>query len=295
MSDDIVLPFHLGSGAVRGRLARLGPAAGSILAAHLYPPPVARLLAETLALTAVLAAALKYDGVFSLQAQGDGPVSLVLADVTSAGDLRGYARFDAARLADSVTLPHLLGQGWLAFTVDQGADTDRYQGIVALEGDNLAQCAEAYFRQSEQLDTAVKIASAADGGGWRAAALMAQRMPASLPGSPILTHGEAEDGWRRAAILMASATDGEMLAPDLAADRLLWRLYHAEGLAMQAARPLQARCRCSRAKVAATLKSFPRAEIETMKETDGRVVVTCEFCKSTYPFVEVDLDALYAA
>jgi molecular chaperone Hsp33 len=294
MSDDLVLPFHLGGGAVRGRLARLGPAVAAVLAPHAYPAPVARLLAEILALAATLAAALKYDGVFALQAQGDGPVSLVVADVTSGGDLRGYARFDAARLGAGEGLAALMGAGWLAFTVDQGPHTDRYQGIVALEGKSLAECAEAYFRHSEQLDAAVAVAAAEGAGGWRATALMTQRMPAGTPGSPILTVDEADETWRRVAILQGSVTPAEMLAPDLAAETLLWRLFHAEGLAMGEARPLRARCRCSTAKVAATLKSFPRAEVEAMKTADGRVVVTCEFCKTDHLFGGPDVDALYA-
>ncbi len=291
---DLLLAFQIGAGAVRGRLVRLGPAVESILAGHDYPVPVGRLLAETLALAAVLAGSLKYDGIFTLQAQGDGPVSLVVADVTSAGHLRGYARFDPARL-DSVLagdpdpadpVPVLLGGGHLAFTVDQGPDTQRYQGIVALEGGTMAECARLYFRQSEQLDTAVTLSARppAGGGAWRAAALMVQRMPADLPGHPILLADEAEEGWRRAVILMSSITAAELHDDAIEPAHLLWRLYHAEDLRTFPAQPLEARCRCSRDKVARALRFIAPAELDDLADSAGRVVVTCEFCRSAYAF-----------
>ncbi|MDA8231789.1 MAG: Hsp33 family molecular chaperone HslO [Magnetospirillum sp.] len=301
---DVLVPFHIGGGAVRGRLVRLGPAVDAILGGHGYPPEVGRLLAEALALAAVLAGSLKYQGVFTVQAQGDGPVSLVVADVTSGGHMRGYARFDEARLAQAVSaggvslsVPALLGSGYLAFTVDQGPNTDRYQGIVELAGTTLAECAHRYFAKSEQLDTAVMIAARqpAAGEGWLVSALMVQRMPGDMPGSPILTAEEAEDGWRRAQILMASLATAEMLDRTVAAERLLWRLYHAEGLHVSAHRPLEAKCRCSRAKVAGTLRSFPREEVESLAEKDGEVAVTCEFCKTVYRFDRSGLDEVYSA
>ena len=292
----LVQPFQLGAGSVRGRLVRLGAALDTILGAHAYPPAVAALLAESLALTAALASALKFDGVFTLQAQGDGPVSLVVADVTSAGIMRGYARFDEAALPPEADAPltALLGRGHLAFTIDQGPDTDRYQGIVALDGADLAECARHYFAQSEQLDTDLVIVTDGHGDHWSAAALMVQRMPADLSGAPILTADEAEDGWRRAAILAASVTKSEMLDPGLEPDRLLWRLFHAESLQMFDARVLEAGCHCSRDRVSATLRSFPRTEIEDLRAADGRVTVTCEFCKTVYAYDEADLDRVYA-
>jgi len=297
LTQDLLLPFHIVAGLARGRMVRLGPALDEILRGHDYPRPVAALLGETLALAAALAGALKYEGVFTLQAQGDGPVSLLVADVTSAGHLRGYARFDAERVAEAgsdADMKRLLGAGYLAFTVDQGPDTDRYQGLVELEGATLAECADAYFERSEQLPTALKLA--VDGGGeapWRAAALMLQRMPLG-PNSPILTADEAEEGWRRAAILMSSATPAEMLDPELASERLLWRLFHAEGLAADEGRPLEARCRCSQDKVEGTLRSFPRDEIEGLRDEAGDVVVVCEFCKTRYAFDPAGLERLYA-
>ena len=289
---DLLLPFQVSAGAVRGRMVRLGTTLDTILGGHDYPPPVASLLAEMLVLAAALAGALKYDGIFTLQAQGDGPVSLVMADVTSAGALRGYARFDERRLAMLGKLPSLkalMGRGHLAFTVDQGGDTDRYQGIVALDGDTMAACVEQYFRQSEQIDSAVKTALAREG-GWRAAALMVQRMPSALPGQPILTGEEADEAWRRAVILMGSATAPEMLDRAVTPTDLLWRLYHGDGIEAFAARPLEARCRCSAEKVRSTLRSFDRDEIVSLADESGKVVVTCEFCRAVYAFAPAELD-----
>ena len=299
-SDDVVLSCQLTAGAVRGRLARLGASIDTILRGHDYPPAVAALLAETTALAVVLAGALKYEGRFILQAQGDGPVPLLVADVSSDGDLRGYARFDDEKLAAALagdgapSVPRLIGSGYLAFTVDQGADTDRYQGIVELTGATLADCAHQYFRKSEQIETAIKIAVRPPqvGQGWRATGLMLQRMPAS--GAPILLE-DGEEAWRRAVILMSTATAAEMVDPELPGDRLLWRLFHEEGVVVSALRPLRARCRCSSDRVETTLRSFPRAEIESMKDEHGRVVVTCEFCMADYVYADADLDRLYAA
>ncbi|MBY0432371.1 MAG: Hsp33 family molecular chaperone HslO [Rhodospirillales bacterium] len=292
--NDLLLPFHIEGGAVRGRLVRLGAALDRILGGHDYPSPVAALMAETLALAAALAGSLKYDGIFSLQAQGDGPVSLVVADVTSAGHMRGYVRFDTAKLpppgarADSAWL---LGRGHLAFTVDQGPHTDRYQGIVELRGDSLAACAHQYFRQSEQLETAITLAARREPTGWKAGALMIQRMPAANPRSPIMLAEDAEETWRRAEILMGSLRQGELL--DIDPDRLLYRLYHADHLVTSTVKPLEARCRCSPERVRGTLRSFPRDEVESLVNENGDVVVTCEFCKEEYVFNKAGLDALY--
>lgn len=291
MSDgqsDFLLPFLIDAGAIRGRMVRLGSALDRILGAHAYPPPVATLVAEALVLAAVLAGALKFDGVLTLQMQTDGPLSLVVADATSAGLLRGYARYDADRLAE----PLVSGSGFLAFTIDQGPDSDRYQGIVELAGDSLEACARRYFQQSEQLETAFRLATRPPSGdaGWQAAVVMIQRMPTG-PASPIFTAEEAEEAWNRARILLASARDDELLGLEPTA--LLTRLYHGDGLICHAIRHLQAGCRCSGERVARTLKSFPRQDIDEMRNADGLVEVICEFCKAAYVFADTDLDRLY--
>ncbi|WP_241911546.1 Hsp33 family molecular chaperone HslO [Telmatospirillum siberiense] len=299
IDNDLIQPFLIDAGAIRGRAVRLGPALDVIMAGHDYPPAVAALLAETLVLAAALAGALKFDGIFTLQIQADGAIPLIVADVTSAGDLRGYARFDAGKLATALAaggavVPGLIGKGYLAFTVDQGPDTDRYQGIVELEGKTLAECAHRYFEQSEQLQTHLQAAVRAPMGsdGWRGGAVMIQRMPLGQ-NSPIFTAEEADEAWNRAAILTASVRDDELLGPKVGVGALLHRLYHAEGLHPHDPKPLAANCRCSAERVAGTLKSFPRKEVESMRDDSGDVVVVCEFCKSRYVFANTDLDRLY--
>lgn len=285
---DLVLPFTIEDGLVRGRLVRLGPALDSILdPRHDYPLPVAALLAEICALATALAAMLKYDGVFTLQVQGDGPVPLVVADVTSEGRLRAMARFDAARLATvAAEAPALalLGKGHLAFTVDQGAGTERYQGIVALEGETLADAVGTYFRQSEQLDTAVSTAvrPPADGLGWAAQVVMIQRLPPGTGRAPILLAEEADESWRRAEILLGSLTVAELRDPTLMPEHLLYRLYHAESLVLFDPRRLVAECRCSRERVVATLTSLPADEVPSLADADGNITVTCEFCRTDH-------------
>ncbi len=295
----VILPFQVMGGAVRGRVVRLDSALDTILGGHGYPQAVAGLLAQTMALAAVLAGALKYDGIFTLQAQGQGPVGLLVADVTSGGNIRAYARFDQDRLpADGGTVADLLGQGHLAFTVDQGAGTERYQGIVELTGDTLADCARQYFSQSEQLDTHVLLASrppvSGAAVGWIAGALMIQRMPANQPGSPILTSDESQESWRTAQALMNTLGPDELLDPALDPAQLLHRLFHAEDLSSWAEKPLAAQCRCSRDKIATALRSIPQAEIRELKDANGQVSITCEFCKTLYAFSDTDLDAVYA-
>jgi len=297
---DGVQPFQVEDAHVRGRLVRLGPALEAILGAHDYPAPARALLAEAAALSALLASAFKYDGIFTLQAQGDGPVGLLVADVTGAGNLRGYARVDRDRLAnmDETTgapVPRLLGAGNLSFTIDQGADTDRYQGIVALEGGRLAECVQSYFRQSEQLETAIVVAERCSGGagGARAAALMVQRLPPGQADDPDAAE-TAEEDWRRVVTLASSVTAAELLDDRLKPADILYRLFHEDGVRIYRPRPVRHACRCSGAKVERTLAAFPRAEIADMA-IDGVVEVTCEFCGARYRFDETALARLYDA
>jgi len=289
-TDDVVQPFQIENTGLRGRMVRMGPLLDEILGSHAYPEPVAQMLGETVVLAAILASALKYDGVFTLQTKGDGPVAFMVADVTSGGDIRGYARFDRERLAaaPATGVSGLLGQGHLAFTVDQGEHTERYQGIVALAGESLAECVTHYFRQSEQLQTGIKLAVGRQGGHWRGAGLMLQRMPDPSHAAPA---SDREDDWRRAMILMDSATDAELLDPALPSNDLLFRLFHEDGVRVWAPSALRAKCRCSRDRVAGALAGIPRSELDDLK-VDGHVSVTCEFCNRTYRFDDADLNAI---
>ncbi len=289
--SNLLFPFQTNNGAVRGRFVRLTSVLDEILGQQTYPPVVALLLAETLGLTTVLAASLKYDGIFTLQVKGDGPVSLLVVDVTSEGHLRGYARFnpeaDLASLT-SVDLLALLGKGVLSFTVDQGPNTRRYQGIVELCGPTLAECVNHYFVQSQQLDTNVVVASSAPGiegdGAWCASALMIQRMPGDQPGAPILTAESALESWRTAVILQGSITRDELLDSNLAPERLLHRLFHAEALLVWEPKALIAQCRCSEAKVSDALSSLPPEEMASLRDESGQLSVVCEFCGAQYLF-----------
>jgi len=291
--DDLVQPFRIDPFALRGRLVRLGPTIDRILSQHAYPEPVAAMLGEAITLSVMLAGALKYDGIFTLQTKGDGPIRLMVADVTSSGELRGYAQFDKQRLDrlgdGTMIVPRLLGAGYLAFTVDQGSHTERYQGIVELIGATLVDCMHHYFQQSEQFDAAIRVAVGAPrraGEAWRASALMLQRLP---PGASAAD--EVEEGWRRALALMASGRNAEMLDPALGPNDLLYRLFHEDGVRVFTPSRVRAGCRCSRERVERVIRSLPTAEVEELK-VGGRLTVTCEFCNSGYEFSEQDLAAL---
>jgi molecular chaperone Hsp33 len=300
--DDLVQPFRIDPFALRGRLVRLGPTIDRILSQHAYPEPVAAMLGEAITLAVVLAGALKYDGIFTLQTKGDGPIRLMVADVSTSGTLRGYAQYDAAKLEAALTgttvavpsVPRLLGSGYIAFTVDQGEDTDRYQGIVELAGATLAECAQHYFRQSEQIQAGIKLSVGRAGahGTWRAGGLMLQRVPPE--GGYGVIADDVEDGWRRTMVLMSSATAEELVDPGLAPHRLLFRLFHEDGVRVYDTHPLEARCRCSRERIEGVLRLFSSDELEDMRK-EGVTTVTCEFCNQSYVFDEADLDRIRAA
>jgi molecular chaperone Hsp33 len=200
--------------------------------------------------------------------------------------LRAYANIDRQALAalgdePKAPVPRLLGAGHLAFTVDQGDGGDRYQGIVELSGATLADCAHAYFQQSEQIGAGIRLAvGLVPGGTWRAGALMIQRLPLA---SGLADDDAADDDWRRVLALQGSLTQDELLDPALAPNDLLYRLFHQEGVRVWAAKPLQPGCTCSRQRVRKLLRSFPRAELLAMV-VDGRITATCEFCTAFYDF-----------
>lgn len=291
-ASDFVQPFQIEGHGVRGRMVRIDRAASQIIAKHAYPLPVARQLAEMMVLAATLAAMLKYDGVFTLQTKGNGALRLMVADVTSAGDIRGYAQFDAAAVAaippEQASLPRLTGGGYLAFTVDQGEHADRYQGIVELDGPDLVECIHHYFRQSEQMQAGFKLAVERHAGGWRAGAIMLQRVPreGGMPGGG--GDLDEEDAWRRAMVLMASTRDDELTGPAVGFADLLYRLFHEDGVRIFPGHALQARCRCSAERVERVLHSLAPAELHDLA-IDGNLDVTCEFCNSTYRFALADI------
>lgn len=288
-ADNVTQPFRLNPApgvTFQGRLIRLGSVIDDIVRRHDYPAPVARFLGEALALTATLAAALKYEGIFTFQIKSDGPVKLLVADVTSTGNLRGYAQYAAAAVGDlhapGITARQAFGDGHLAFTVDQGRHTERYQGLVELVGDSMADFAQHYFRQSAQLDAALMVAcgQSAPSEPWRAAGVMVQRVPEA---AAALRSDDADDPWRRAMMLLATATPAELLDEQLPAPTLLHRLFHQEGLVVNHPRPLHDQCRCSADRIVTVLRSIPDLSADDVAES-GKLEVTCEFCNTTYAF-----------
>lgn len=299
---DSVTGFFLGKSGIRGRVVRLSAGLNAIIARHNYPDAIASLLGESLALTVALAFALKYDGVFTLQTKGDGPVNMLVVDVTREGNMRGYAQYDDEKLKHAgVGSALLLGKGRLAITVDLGANADRYQGIVEIIGRDMATIVQNYFRQSEQLETAFKVFVEKNSAGqWQAGAIMIQQLPEgggyaannNSPGGALAVE-EHEENWRRAKILMETVTATEMLDTGLATPALLNRLFHEEDLECDEAIALQDQCRCSRQRVAAVLATIPASEVGELM-VNNKVEVKCEFCSAVYDFDEEQIKQVQA-
>jgi molecular chaperone Hsp33 len=269
----------------------LGPLAEALLTRHAAPEAVTRLLGEALALTAGLAAALKFRGSFSLQAKGDGPVPLLLADCTDAGELRGHARIEPDKLSMYGKNPSaraLLGRGYLAFTCDQGPEMERYQGIVAIEGADLTEMTGTYFATSEQLRTHLRLACARTEAGWRATAFIMERV-AGAGGIGLLDEEEQEEAWNTALALAHTLKEEELLDDALAPGQLLHRLFHQEGLALGQPRALAYGCRCSRSRLVGVLEGFPTEDLDHMAE-DGTITMTCEFCNFDFRFSRESID-----
>lgn len=316
-ADDIVLPFGTVKSRIAGRIVRLGAAADGVLGGHGYPDAVSETLGEALALTALLGHPVPDGGRLVLQTKSDGPLGFLVVQYEQPGALRGYASFDKERLAGlekgaggRVDHGALVGTGRMAMTIDPGGSEESWQGIVALDGGTLSDAAHAYFRQSEQLPTFIRLAVARHFTGrrtdgepewrWRAGGLMVQHVPAAggdpKPGETPeerdqRLHGEDDDGWRRVATLAATVEDHELIDPTLSPERLLLRLFHEEGVRVGAETAVVARCRCSRERIHGFLKGFPAADIEGMREADGAVTVKCEFCSTSYRFTPEDIAA----
>jgi molecular chaperone Hsp33 len=284
-----ITPFFMPRRPVRGRLIRLGPLADALLTRHDADPAVTRLAGEALALVAGLASALKFRGSFSLQAKGDGPVAMLLADCTDTGALRGYARADAERLADLLaaspepSADQLLGAGYLAFTVDQGPDTERYQGVVEINGRSLADMALHYFATSEQISSFVRLAAAPGPTGWRAAALILEKVAGDGGVDPDLDAEGQREAWRTATALASTVTDAELLDDALTPDALVQRLFATEGVIVDRPRALAYGCRCSRQRLSGILEGFGADDLDHMT-VEGAIVMNCEFCNMAFRF-----------
>ena len=295
--SDYVLPFRIEGHNVNGRVVKLNALASQVLGRHDYPEAVNRLLGEALVLAAMLGTMLKFDGRFILQLNGNGPIKMLMADYTpaksGAGGLRGFAQFDADAVStalqqDSTPIGLLGDKGHMAFTVDQGADMERYQGIVPLEGDTLAQAALGYFERSEQIGTALKLAAAPlllAGGKteWRAGGIVVQQT-AAAGGIETPPEGDPErvdEDWNRLEILLQTTEDSELLDADLAGDRLAYRLFHEDGVRVFDRRELAFACPCSRERVANMLSGMPEEDRAEMAQ-QASIDVRCEFCNTQY-------------
>ena len=264
---------------IRGELVRLDESLEAILGSHDYPLAVQGLVGEAVAAVALLAGTLKFSGRLSLQAQGRGPVSLLLAECTHDGQLRALARHDG-ELDTAANIGALIGDGTMVITIspDQGR---QYQGIVPLEGDTLAQCLEVYFQQSEQLPTRLWLAA----GNGRAAGLMLQRLP-----DQVADRDDNRRQWEHLEALAGTLKMEELL--DLSAETVLRRLFHETPPRLPEAQPLRFGCTCSRERTENALLSLGKAELKTLLDEDGEATLTCDFCLSRQHFDAVDLAAL---
>jgi len=288
--DDQVAAFQIDGQPFRGRIARL--AMGSIdpiLRRHAYPRPVALLLGEALTFAVLLGASLKVEAKLTVQAEGDGPVSLLIAEYTSTGALRGYARLNPEKLAaadldgrHALAPRDLIGKGVMAVTVDQGPDTQPYQGFAPLDGETLSDCAAAFLEQSEQVASRVRLAvgelvALGVSPQWRAGGALIQKIAGDA------ARGQTDEEWNRASILFDSVRSDELADPDLSAGRILFRLFHEDGVRVEKAIAVRDACSCSKERLVTTLSRFPEQELHELADEHGSLEAGCQFCGRRYP------------
>jgi len=290
---DVVLGVTIPARDARGRIARLGPVVDGVLAKHNYPPLIETLLAQALTLTALLGALLKEpQGQMTLQAQTQGGIVDLMVCDFRAGELRGYVRYDRERLADASMAPvlkELLGDGYLAITFDQ-QKAERYQGIVPIEGKDLAEAAQSYFAQSEQIPSIVRLAAEKRDGHWPAGGLLFQHLPEGEEGRDRLHTRLDHPDWPHVAILAGSVKADELTDPGLPLDDLVWRLFHEEEeIRTLPAISLAKGCRCDPDYVRSVIRQFPEDERAEMVGDDGLIRVDCAFCSSSFAFSPSDV------
>lgn len=301
INDDVIQPFQLVVSGLRGRLVRMGPVLDELLGRHAYPEAVASLVAETLTLSLLLSSMLKFSGIFTLQINGEGPVSMLVADVTDKGNIRACAKFDEEAikaLGKKPKFSDLIHKGYIAFTVDQGGHTDRYQGIVEIKETGLLESVRHYFDQSEQIGTGIELAIGQpnkSNKGWRAGAILLQHVPDEggeqakddrIYQKEINHKHDSEDmeeDWRRANILLETCKPEEFLSTGIDGNDLLVRLFHEEGVRVYEPIPVEEKCRCSEEKTRSVLGTLSKEDIEHV-EKNGKISISCEFCSRTYEF-----------
>lgn len=285
---DKLLGFTLPGRNARARIVRLDRVIDEVLSAHDYPPPITHLLGEALVLAALMGGLLKAereDAQLTIQAQTKaGAVSLLVCDYRG-GSLRGYADFDAAKLADlgaNPPLPALFGEGFLAITFET-VGGKRYQGIVPLEGNSLAEACETYFSQSEQLPTMIRVASRSGAEGRVAAGLLIQHLADGEEGRERLHVRMDHPDWEHVATMTSTISHEELLDPKLSLEGIAWRLFHEEDeIRIQPGVSLSRGCRCTAGYYESIIARFPKEEQQEMRNDSGVIVVDCAFCAKTF-------------
>ena len=283
---DQILEFTLPARNARGRVVRLDSVVDDVLSAHSYPVPIMHLLGEALVLAALMGSLLKNDGAqMTMQAQTEqGAVRLLVCDYR-AGELRGYVDFDEARLADLGANPSLFalfGKGYLAITFEPGTG-QRYQGIVPLEGDSLAQACENYFVQSEQVPTLLRVGMQTAAHGTIVAGMLIQHLPEGEIGRERLHVRLDHPDWEHVAVLGSTLGHEELTQSDLSMEALVWRLFHEEDeIRVRPAVSLSRGCRCSIDHYETVIRRFPEDERSAMRNEVGKIVVDCEFCSKAF-------------
>jgi molecular chaperone Hsp33 len=291
--DDFVATFQIEDTSVRGRIARLGDGVlDSILKRHDYPRWAAYLLGEAVTLAVLVSASLKLDGKVLVQAQSDGPVSLLVAEARSDGGVRGYLRlnkpkWDELERVNKGQRPHIpqvLGSGVLALLL-QPNDPDQapWQSMVPIEGATLADCAQMWFSQSEQVPTRVRLAVAevSQPGGvkrWRSGGALIQQVAGDA------ARGSTDEPWENARHLFDTIEDMELVDPDVSSGTLLFRLFHEAGVRLEEPKALSDKCTCSEEKLLDTIRQMDRGEIKTLANEDGAITADCQFCGRHYSF-----------
>jgi molecular chaperone Hsp33 len=281
---------------IRGHLVHLDAAWRALIEHREYPEGIRNLLGEAVAASLLLAATIKFEGVLSLQLQGNGFVHLMLAQCTSGLSVRGLARYqeDAERLPDAASDPaarvgDLIGAGNLTVTLETDDGAQRYQGIVPISGERLAESLQGYFENSEQLPTRLWLYADAQG----ASGMLLQRLPGEGGSGSQVEAAEVDDAWRRVQLIGDTLTREELRTlTDL---EILRRLFNEDDLRLFEPSPVYFRCRCSRERVAGMLQGLGEAETRAVLAERGEVEVRCDFCNRAYVFDAVDVARLFNA
>lgn len=280
--------------AIRGEIVHLDATWQTVLKHHDYPKPVQKVLGELMSAVSLLIATLKFKGQLIAQIQGDGPITLLVVEGTSNKTLRATANIKSGESSFSdESLQGLFGDARLVITLEPEKG-ERYQGIVALKGENLAGALTDYLLRSEQLDTNIWLVADEN----RTAGLLVQKLPETKKtrNSNILEvsdDGNDVDGWNRILQLSSTIKDEELL--ELSAEEIIHRLYHEEDIRMFDAETISFLCRCSRDRVAKMLLSLGEAEVKSMLEELEKIEVACEFCNHNYSFDAVDTEQLFSS